>query len=80
MLYGELWETACYSVWYANTTNARQPDIVSKIWTITMVVLVNLTILYCAISGLKRWINYRKILEEDQRRQENLETTHDLYV
>lgn len=75
--YDEIWESACYSDWY---TNQKQPDVVSRIWTITMVFLVNVTILYCGISGFKRWISYRREVEEEQRRRSNLETSRELYV
>lgn len=75
--YDELWDSACYHDWYANQNH---PELVSKIWTITMVFLVNVTILYCGVSGFKRWISYCKEVEEEQRRQNNLETSYELYV
>lgn len=75
--YDEVWESACYRDWYANQ---KQPDVVSRIWTVTMVFLVNVTILYCGISGFKRWISYRRDVDEEQRRQSNLETSRELYV
>lgn len=76
-LYGKLWEDACYNDWYAST---KQPDLISKISTILMVVFVNLMIMYIAIFAIKRWINYRREVGENQRRQENLETTRELYA
>lgn len=75
--HGKLWEVQCYNDWYLTE---RKMNPIEKIWTITMVVLINVTIIYCAISGLKRWIRYRKKIEEERQRQENLETTRELYV
>lgn len=75
--YNKLWEFACYNEWY---TNAKKMNMVERIWTITMVILINLTILFCSVTVIKRWFRYRKDLQLEEQRQEIVETTQSLYV
>lgn len=75
--HGKLWEIACYNEWYTNT---RQMNMIERIWTIIMIILINLTILYCSVSGMKRYVRYRKEQRQEEERQGNLEAARELYA
>lgn len=75
--YGKLWEVACYKIW--NTTKDKS-RLLQRMWTITMVILINVTLVFCAFSCLKKWLRYRKNAEREAERLQNTETAREMWV
>lgn len=73
--YGKQWELACNDIWYA--TN-RKSKLLERMWTIAMVVLINISIIFCAASCFKKWLRYRKDAEREDERLQNLETAREV--
>lgn len=76
-VYGKLWEVACNSEWYPKT---RKMSTVEKVWTITMVFLINLTIVSCAVTCFKKWMHRREVAQAEEERLRHLEMTRELSV
>lgn len=73
--YGKLWEDACSELWYSDNRKSR---LLERIWTIAMVVLINISIIFCAASCFKRWLRYRKEAEREEERLQNFETAREV--
>lgn len=74
---GVLWEVGCSDYWDGPT---RRIGAAEKVWTMAMGIIIAIAILYSVIYGVKWWAQYRKETREEHQRQENLETTRELYV
>lgn len=73
--YGKPWEVACNDAWYSNY---HPNKLIERIWTITMVILLNIGIVVCAAQCFKKWVKRRKEAEREEERLQNLETTREV--
>lgn len=74
--HGVLWEVACSNEWDGVQ---RKYGAAEKVWTMAVAILVAVSVLYSVVYGVKLWIKCRHEHDEDEQRQENLETTRNLY-
>lgn len=75
--YGVLWEVACSNYW---DVIPRRISAFEKVWTTIMSILIVIILMYSAVYGLRWWAQYRKETRQEQQRQENIETSRELYV
>lgn len=73
--YGELWEAACADVWITYSQKSR---LLERVWTVAMVILINISIIFCCASCFKKWLKYRKESEREDERLQNLETAREV--
>lgn len=74
--HGVLWEVACSDEWDGTH---RRFGAAETVWTMAIVILILVSVLYAVVYGVKLWLKCRRDLEEDEQRQENLETSRNLY-
>lgn len=72
---GLLWEDACMDEWNPQEKRAR---ITERIWTITMIILINVSFFLCAHSCLKRYRRKQREAREEEERLQNLEMSREL--
>lgn len=75
-LYGVFWDTLCSDYW--DEAPVRRASAFERVWTMLMVIVIVVALIYSSIYGLRRWARYRKEAREERQRQENLETTREL--
>lgn len=73
---GILWEVACSDEWDGAHVKFGAAE---KVWTLAVMTLILVSIMYSVVYGAKLCIKCRRDGEEEEQRQENLETTRNLY-
>lgn len=57
--YGKRWEIACYDIW--NTSNKAPTD---RFWTATLIILLNLIVVFFVVAGFKKWSKEKRLQAE----------------
>lgn len=71
-----LWEVACSDEWDGAQARFGAAE---KVWTMLVALLIAVSVLYSVVYGVKLWLKCRHDRVEEERRQENLETSRNLY-
>lgn len=72
---GLQWEAACMEDWNPQLQRSR---IVERIWTVAMIVLINVCFFLCARSCFKRYRRHQREAQEEEDRQQSLEMSREL--